>query len=216
MSVFTYKSFNGERDKLLLKIVAVFLALYFAFGISFFSASAESVRESVVRLHVLANSDSQVDQAVKLRVRDALLKTNAEILSNGVTVENAEKYFEASKKELLETVLRTLEDNGFYYGAHITLQKEYYETRKYGDLIFPAGKYTSLKVVLGDGAGKNWWCVMFPPLCIPVADDVRGDKEKTAEYLSPSGEKIVNGGEKYIVRFKLLEIYEELRERLGV
>ena len=64
MSVFTYKSFNGERDKLLLKIVAVFLALYFAFGISFFSASAESVRESVVRLHVLANSDSQVDQVV--------------------------------------------------------------------------------------------------------------------------------------------------------
>ena len=70
--------------------------------------------------------------------------------------------------------------------------------------------YDALRVEIGNSNGQNWWCVMFPPLCVPAADDVKTDNEKTADYLTPSGEKIINSGEKYIVKFKLLELYEEL------
>lgn len=211
MSIFKYKAFNERKDKILLSVMAIAISLYMAFSCTYFTASAQTVKDDVVRLHILANSNSEIDQEVKLKVRDALLKTNASILSDSVTKENAKEHFEASKKILLKTAKETLKENGFDYDVNITLQEEYFETRTYGDLTFPAGQYTALKVVLGEGEGKNWWCVMFPPLCIPAADGLETN-ESTADYLTESGEKIVSGGNKYIVKFKILEIYEELKE----
>ena len=213
MSIFKYKAFNERKDKILLSITAIAISLYMAFSCTYFTASAETVKEDVVRLHILANSDSEIDQEVKIKVRDALLETNASILGDDVTKENAKEHFENSKDILLETVKKTLKENGFSYDVKITLQEEYFKTRTYCELIFPAGQYTALKVILGQGKGKNWWCVMFPPLCIPAADGIETN-ETTADYLTKSGEKIVNGGEKYIVKFKLLEIYEEFRNKL--
>lgn len=211
MSIFKYKAFNERKDKILLSVTAIAISLYMAFSCTYFTASAQTVKDDVVRLHILANSNSEIDQEVKLKVRDALLETNATILGNGVTTENAKEYFEKSKDTLLKTANKTLEENGFDYDVKISLQEEYFETRTYGDLTFPAGQYTALKVVLGEGEGKNWWCVMFPPLCIPAADGLETN-ESTADYLTESGEKIVSGGNKYIVKFKILEIYEELKE----
>ena len=215
MSIFKYKAFNERKDKILLSVVAVAISLYMAFSCTYFTASAQTVKDDVVRLHILANSDSETDQGVKLKIRDALLQTNASILSDDVTKENAKEHFEKSKDILLKTAKDTLEENGFDYEVKITLQEEYFNTRTYGNLTFPAGQYTALKVVLGEGEGKNWWCVMFPPLCVPAADGIETN-ENTADYLTQSGEKIVNSGEKYIVKFKLLEIYEELCNKLGV
>ena len=212
MSIFKYKAFYERKDKILLSVSAIAISLYMAFSCTYFTASAGTVKEDVVRLHILANSDSEIDQAVKLKVRDALLETNASILSDDVTKENAKEHFENSKEMLLKTAEKTLKENGFDYSVKITLQEEYFETRAYGDMIFPAGQYTALKVILGDGEGKNWWCVMFPPLCIPAADGIETNGN-TADYLTRSGDKIVNGGEKYIVKFKFLEIYEELRNK---
>lgn len=214
MSIFKYKAFNERKDKILLSVTAIAISLYMAFSCTYFTASAGTVKEDVVRLHILANSDSKADQEVKLRVRDALLETNASILSDNVTTENAKDHFEESKELLLKTAKETLKENGFNYNVKITLQEEYFNTRAYGNLTFPAGQYTALKVVLGEGEGKNWWCVMFPPLCIPAADGLETN-ENTAYYLTQSGEKVVNGGEKYIVKFKLLEIYEELRNKFN-
>ncbi|MGN1316245.1 MAG: stage II sporulation protein R [Acutalibacteraceae bacterium] len=215
MTLFTYKTLNERKDKILLSVVAIAISLYIAFSCTYFTASAQTVKDDVVRLHILANSNSEVDQEVKLKVRDALLETNTAILEKGVTTENAQMYFEESKNELLDIAEKTLKKNGLDYSVKITLGTEYFETRKYGDLTFPAGHYTSLKVILGEGKGKNWWCVMFPPLCVPAAEEVQADKEKTADYLSESGEKVINGGNKYVVKFKFLEIYEELRSKLG-
>ena len=213
MSLFRYKTFNEKKDKLLLSVFATALALYVAFSCTYFAGAAKSVRDDVVRLHILANSDSEIDQAVKLKVRDALLKTNASLLTKGVNTDNAPLYFEVSKDELLETAQNVLKENGFSYDAVITLEKEYFETRKYGELTFPAGEYTALKVVLGEGKGHNWWCVMFPPLCVPAADGIETD-ENTADYLTENGEKIVSGGNKFVVKFKLLELYEELKYKI--
>ena len=213
MSIFKYKAFNERKDKILLSVTAIAISIYMAFSCTYFTASAQTVKEDVVRLHILANSNSEIDQEVKLKVRDALLETNASILSDSVTKENAKEHFESSKEILLKTAKKTLKENGFNYNVKITLQEEYFNTRTYGNLTFPAGQYTAIKVVLGEGEGKNWWCVMFPPLCVPAADGLETN-ETTADYLTQSGEKIVNSGEKYIVKFKLLEIYEELRNKL--
>lgn len=213
MSIFKYKAFNERKDKILLSVTAIAISIYMAFSCTYFTASAQTVKDDVVRLHILANSDSESDQAVKLKVRDALLETNASILSDGVTKENAKVHFEKSKEILLKTAKETLNENGFNYDVKITLQEEYFNTRTYGNLTFPAGQYTALKVILGEGEGENWWCVMFPPLCIPAADGIETN-ENTADYLTENGEKIVSGGSKYIVKFKLLEIYEELQAKL--
>lgn len=212
MSIFSKRSFNERKDRVILSFFASAFALYIAFSCTYFASAAKSVREDVVRLHILANSDSEFDQNIKIYVRDALLETNSMILSNGVNTENAPVYFEKSKDELLNTAKKALKEKGVEYPVKITLEKEYYETREYGELTFPPGEYTSLKVVLGEGEGHNWWCVMFPPLCVPAADNVEV-KTDTEDYLTHSGNKIVNGGKKYIMKFKLLEIYEELCER---
>ncbi|MBR4286599.1 MAG: stage II sporulation protein R [Clostridia bacterium] len=211
--MFKNKACNFKRDKILLSVFGCALSLYLAFSCTYFAGAANTVREDVVRLHILANSDSKADQKVKLQVRDALLEKNTLILSDGVSKENAVEYFELSKGELLEAADEVLRENGFDYGVKLSLEKEYFETREYGELTFPAGEYTALKVILGEGEGKNWWCVMFPPLCIPAAGEVE-IKENTDDYLTESGNEIVNGGKKYVIKFKLLEVYEELKNSI--
>ena len=211
MSKLNYRYFNENKDKLFLTVFVSAIALYLAFSCTYFAGAVKSVREDVVRLHILANSDSEYDQAIKLRVRDALLETNALILTSGVNTENAPIYFQKSKEDLQRTAQKVLKENGVDYKAVITLEKEYYETREYGELTFPPGEYTSLKVVLGEGEGHNWWCVMFPPLCVPAADDIEV-KNNTEDYLTVSGNRIVNGGKKYVMKFKLLEVFEEFMD----
>ena len=211
--MFSTKVSDLKRDRIILSLFSGALSLYIAFSCTYFAAAAQSVREDVVRLHILANSDSEKDQNIKLKVRDALLEKNTLILSDGVNQDNAVEYFELSKDELLETASDVLRENGFDYDVKVYLEKEYFETREYGELIFPAGEYTALRVVLGEGKGRNWWCVMFPPLCVPAADDIEV-KNNTEDYLTESGNEIVNGGKKYIMKFKLLEMYEELKSKI--
>ena len=122
MSIFKYKAFNERKDKILLSVTAIAISIYMAFSCTYFTASAGTVKEDVVRLHILANSNSEIDQEVKLKVRDALLETNASILSDDVTKENAKEHFESSKDILLKTAKETLKQNGFNYNVKITLQ----------------------------------------------------------------------------------------------
>ena len=127
MTTYTYKAFKERRDKIFLISVIIAFILYCAFAVSYFAAVSGEIRESVVRLHILANSDSAIDQEVKLKVRDALLETNTSILSDNVTKENAKEHFENSKEILLKTAEKTLKENGFDYNVKITLQDEYFE-----------------------------------------------------------------------------------------
>ena len=208
----TYNPFKERRDKIFLISLIIGFVLYFAFSITYFSSVSGEIRENVVRLHILADSNSKIDQEVKLKVRDALLEKNTQLLSNKVTPENAEEYFKQSKDELEKCANEVLKENGFDYTAKITLGKEYYTTRVYEDLTFPAGTYTSIKVVLGSGEGKNWWCVMFPPLCVPVATGgvETDDGVALEEYLDENGKRIVESNGKFKVGFKIVEIYERL------
>lgn len=212
MRTYTYTPFKERRDKIFLISLIIGFVLYLAFSITYFSSVSGEIRESVVRLHILADSNSKIDQEVKLKVRDALLEKNTQLLSNKVTPENAEEYFKQSKDELEKCANEVLKENGFDYTAKITLGKEYYTTRVYENLTFPAGTYTSIKVVLGSGDGKNWWCVMFPPLCVPVATGgiETDDGVALEEYLDENGKRIVESNGKFKVGFKIVEIYERL------
>ena len=212
MKTYTYNAFKEKRDKIFLIALIIAYILYCAFSITYFSSVSGEIRENVVRLHILADSNSEIDQNVKLKVRDALLEKNTQLLSDKVTPENATEYFKNSKDELEQCANEVLKENGLNYKATITLSKEYYTTRVYENLTFPAGVYTSIKVVLGSGEGKNWWCVMFPPLCVPVADGgiETSDNVNLEDYLNEDGKRLVSSQGKFKVGFKVIEWYEKL------
>ena len=122
--------------------------------------------KAVLRLHILANSDSAQDQAVKLRVRDALLP----LFETAATYEDARAFVLSHGAALLDRCQGVLAAAGAAYGAQLLLGVSDFPDRTYNGVAFPAGAYDALEIVLGDGAGHNWWCVLFPPLCIVTAD----------------------------------------------
>lgn len=189
--------------------VSISLGLIIAIVFSFasFNGKCDKIRNEVLRLHILANSDSDEDQCVKLLVRDVLLNSGNEIFSGAANVKNAEESLEAQKRELVEKANKVLAENGFDYEAKIYLAEEFFTTRQYENFTLPAGEYLALKVILGKGEGHNWWCVMYPPLCIPAAsEDVELDV-----VLGDDGAKIVNSGNKYKMKFKIIEIIERIK-----
>lgn len=192
--------------------ISLAFGLIFAivFSVAGFGADCSTVRDNVVRLHILADSDCQADQNVKLLVRDALLESGAEIFSGEISKEEAALALEKDKDKLIDTAKSVLLENGFDYGVTVSLVNEYFTTRTYEDYTLPAGEYLSLKVVLGKGEGHNWWCVMFPPLCLPAASE-------TADIdavLGADGARLIQSNPEYEMRFKVVEIYEWIKNAL--
>ena len=131
-------------------------------------ADRQTLREELIRFHVVANSDSPEDQAIKLQVRDAVLKSIQADLRTAANVEEAKAYLQESIPKLQLLVDQTLKKTGFDGGSRISLCKEPFDIRHYDTFTLPAGVYESLRIVIGEGMGKNWWCVSFPTLCIPA------------------------------------------------
>ena len=161
--------------------------------------SEAAIYDDTVRLHILARSDSEEDQAVKLEIRDRLLGKYGEELSSYRDADEAKEALSLMTERIAADVNAWLCEMGCDYTAEVVIDEEWYDTREYGDFSLPAGTYTSLRVLLGGGEGRNWWCVMFPPMCLDVAtgggDDSYTDSEKSL---------ITGGG--YKVKFKLLEL----------
>ncbi len=130
-----------------------------------FAADAQMGQADILRLHVIANSDSVEDQAAKLRVRDAILAYEA-VRPDALSAQAARQAILADGPGLLAVVEQSLRESGMSYGARLALGRYDFPERDYGGALYPAGEYTALRVVLGEGAGQNWWCVLFPPLCI--------------------------------------------------
>ena len=124
------------------------------------------VRTDVFRLHIIANSDSSEDQRIKLEVRDALLEYERERSNGCADAADAEASLMSDGSGIFETANTALEACGAEYGARLAVGEYDFPEREYAGEIYPAGRYRALRVVLGEGQGKNWWCVMFPPLCI--------------------------------------------------
>lgn len=131
----------------------------------FAPAAPTEGNENILRLHIIANSDDPADQRVKLAVRDAVLSLEADAADCADGGE-AKTALMADGEAILETVERTLRENGMDYGAQLIVGVFDFPDRSYGEALYPAGRYEALRIVLGEGRGQNWWCVMFPPLCI--------------------------------------------------
>jgi len=149
-------------------ISALVVSLIFSPAANFAAKSAR-VRENVLRLHILANSDSVADQSLKISVRDTVLKEMEKLAADATTIDDAIKAAEEGLEKIEQAARQTVISEGFEYDINAQLVNMYFETKSYGDTVFPAGFYDALRITVGEGKGKNWWCVMFPPLCVSAA-----------------------------------------------
>lgn len=208
------KADNKKIKRKIFKIEASVLAALLiccVLNISSFSEECKNIRSKMLRMHVIANSDSNADQELKLKVRDAVLAEGKEIFDGSVTAEDAKQKILPETERLRKAALEVIENEGFSYDVKITVADEYFDTRTYDNSVtLPAGYYKAVKVIIGEGEGHNWWCVMFPPMCLPAAT-----KEcEISDVLEKSETEIVEGGNKYKFKFKIVEIYEKIAEKL--
>lgn len=188
--------------------IALLLALCFTLLAGTWAGAASSrVSEGLVRLHVIAASDDATEQAIKLDVRDAVLSYLEPRLDSAADIAGAEALIEAN----IDGIAAAAESAAQGREVNVTLGEEYYPTREYDTFSLPAGRYQSLRVTLGEGAGHNWWCVVFPPLCLTAAESEAAFEEldgETRAIISSDG-----GGVQF--KFRLLELWGELMELLG-
>ena len=190
-------------------IAAFVITALCAGSIGSVAAEQRELSDKLIRLHVIANSDSEADQALKLKVRDAVTgELEAMLKSAGSRDEAAE-----TLRENLQLISRLCEDTiireGYDYTVNVTLGVENYPTRVYDTFSLPAGEYQSLKITIGSGEGKNWWCVVFPPVCYTAAT-----KEDLSEmdFSDDEVELITDDGGEQVFKFKILEWLSELKD----
>ena len=179
--------------------------------LSFAPVSGEGeLYRDVVRLHVLAESDSDADQALKLKVRDAVLETVSDALSACCSADEAEAAICAMEDSILSAARTAIIENGGTCSVRVEFGEEAYPRREYDGFVFPAGVYRSCRVILGEGEGHNWWCVLFPGVCVRAAEA----DETLAAWLTPEEYRILTGsGGRWKVRLYTLELLSELTER---
>lgn len=177
----------------------------FCAGFCGFAEDYRDITQTVFRLHILANSDSEEDQSLKLKVRDAVLEENSDIFENCKSAEEAAAAAREHMDEIKASAEKVLAENGAGYGAECGIAKMRFDDRVYEDMTMPAGEYLALRVTLGEAEGKNWWCVMFPPLCLPAVSG-----EAAEEVFSPEELDILEDRESYECRFYFLELLEKL------
>ncbi len=177
-------------------------------SVATFDAACEDLRNGVLRLHIIANSDSAEDQSLKLKVRDEILKNSGIIFDEACDLDSAIVCAEESLQTVADISNRVISEGGKNYSAEAFVGETYFETREYEDFTLPAGEYTSLIVKLGEAKGKNWWCVVYPAVCLPAADGA-----DLSESVSEKGTLIAKNPRRYIMRFKVIEWYENLKTR---
>ncbi|MCQ2463730.1 MAG: stage II sporulation protein R [Clostridia bacterium] len=174
-----------------------------------FESGCENIKENVLRLHIIAASDSEYDQKMKLKVRDAVLEKGREIFSGSDTLFQAKQKIAENKDILVCTARDTLEKYGCRDDVKIRLCSDNFNTRVYDGFTLPAGKYEALEIIIGEGRGHNWWCVMFPPLCLPGCTG----EITPEEILNEKGLDVLNSSPKYEIRFKVVEWIEKIRNK---
>ena len=177
------------------------------------SVGRAALADRVLRLHVVANSDSEADQAVKLQVRDAVLMQTQPLLEGVTDSTEAAAVLLPHLEELRLTARDTLEAAGFSDEVTVTLADQWFPTKDYGSFALPAGQYRALKVVIGEGEGQNWWCVVFPPLCLAsVTEEVTATAAQAG--LTEQQVALITGQDGgYVLKFKVMEWWEEFLQR---
>lgn len=160
---------------ILMLAIAIIIGLFSPFS----DDNNRSITHKLIRFHVVANSDSQDDQDIKLRVRDRVLNEIGPKLQESNSKQESERILYSCLDEIEKVAQNEVDKSGKSYGVSVSLGKSTFPTKQYSDIVLPAGEYDTLKVVIGEGEGKNWWCVMFPPLCF--IDITRGVTSEDTE-----------------------------------
>ena len=172
----------------------------------------DEIYDAVIRLHVLANSDTAEEQALKLEVRDAVLEVTAPLLEGCTDRAEAAALLESGMGDIQAAAEQVIDDAGRTDAVTMLLNEEDYPERNYDSFCFPAGSYLSLRVCIGEAAGQNWWCCLFPPLCLGAASVPADEAEESflEVGLTPEQYKIITETDNpgYKIRFKLLELFE--------
>ena len=223
MSIITTRTNSQDILEVNMKIKKIDIALLIGFVIaivagnfSAFANNCDDIRSSVVRLHILANSDSEEDQQLKLMVRDRLLSSADEIFGNADSIEIAEANVDANLRKIEEISMEVIDENGSDYEVRAELTNMYFTTRVYDNITMPAGYYDALRITIGEAKGRNWWCVLYPPLCLPAATAENPPNEEvgganTHDYFTNEQSDIIEKSTEYEVKFAVVEVVESVK-----
>ena len=210
-----FNIYNHSKVKIIILLTFLFFAYTTIYAISYANYVSTDIANSVFRLHVIANSDSDIDQNLKYIVRDNLLEYMNSLCVNCTSKEEAITIANAHIEEFKQIALTTIKDEGFDYSVNISIGNFEFPTKHYGDISLPSGYYDALKVEIGEAKGQNWWCVMFPPLCF--LDSSSGivpeeSKEDLENVLTDEEFSIISDNEQnptFKLKFKILEILND-------
>lgn len=175
----------------------------------------EEIEKEIIRFHVIANSDSEEDQNLKLKVRDAVVDFVYNGLENSTSLEESRKFILDNKSEIENIARKEIENSGYDYKIESMLSRENFPDKVYGDVVFPQGEYEAYRILIGEGKGQNWWCVMFPPLCFVDGSKEAINSSNMIEELEKNSNKdlklenkkssLKDKNKKIVFKFKLLE-----------
>ena len=207
------------KKYLLLLIVSVAFLLLSAY--SYVNAVSNNLADSVFRLHVIANSDSEEDQNLKYKGRDSLIEYMNTLTNDMNTKDDVIKIAKEHIQDFKNIAQNVVKENGYDYEVNVEIGNFSFPTKTYGDISFPAGFYDALKVEIGKAEGQNWWCVMFPPLCfVDVTSGVvpEESKENLEENLGDEEYSIISDTEENgftNIKFKIIEFFESIGTKLA-
>ena len=213
-----------QKHKQAMSTCIILLILLAAFIIvsaySYVSAVSYDIADSVFRLHVIANSDSAEDQALKYKVRDSLLNYMNSLVSSTTSKDEAMEIVTNNIDNFKNIAESTIRENGYNYSVNITVGKHSFPTKYYGDISLPSGIYDALRVEIGSASGQNWWCVMFPPLCfVDVSSGIVPEESKKSLKNNLNDEEYdlitVDDSSSMNFKFKIVELIENIKINLA-
>lgn len=190
--------------KLLIKALCCGIIISCLLSLIGFSGACEDIQSKVFRLHIIANSDSEEDQELKLKVRDALTKYTDQLFSDCHSKEEAIAAAEKNLQKIQNYAQKIVRQNNSHDTVQATILKMPFDTRVYEEFSLPAGYYDALRITIGTGKGHNWWCVLYPAVCVPSAE------KKINSVLNTKESDIVSHCEGYQIKFKITEIFESV------
>ena len=200
---------DGVFMKKIFKFIICIILIYSVLGAFDLKKDLQVIKNELIRLHVVANSDSEEDQQIKLQVKDAVTNYLQPIMEKIPDKEQAMQYIRNHLADLQELSNRVLKQLGAEEQANVTLQEETFDTRDYDTFSLPAGVYDALRIEIGNADGKNWWCVVFPSLCLPASGSGFEDTAVSSGF-SPKITKTLSNNNRYEVRFFLLDCIGKL------
>ncbi len=202
------------KGKILLTGLLLTMILSNAGSIVNCGREADRLRSSMLRLHILADSDSSYDQWLKLKVRDEILRISSDVFGSVRSLEEAEETVSRNLGRLEDAAETVLRRYGCFEPVSAALETVDFDRRTYGDLTVPAGEYRALRLKIGSAEGHNWWCVMYPAMCIPVVYGADSDTETAMKYFNSRQLDIMKKPEKYRIRLAVWDKAKELKKKM--